>query len=78
MSPLRFRRLLAATADQDLLVAFRRAVAIAGGQHIDVGDVAASILDWSDRRRIRWAFDYYGASFATPPIDNSDGVQEED
>jgi hypothetical protein len=28
--------------------------------------VAASILDWSERRRMRWAFDYYGAGIAAP------------
>ena len=48
------------------MVAFRRAVALAGGRNINVGDVAASLLDWSDRRRMRWAFDYYGAGIAAP------------
>jgi CRISPR type I-E-associated protein CasB/Cse2 len=32
MSPLRFRRLLEATEDRDLLIVFRRAVALAGAQ----------------------------------------------
>ena len=66
MSALRFKRLLAATEDQDVLIAFRRAVVLAGAREIDVGDVAASLLDWSDRRRMRWAFDYYGAGIAAP------------
>jgi len=57
MSPLRFKRLLAATNDQDLLIVFRRAVALAGAKNISVEDVAASLLDWSDRRRMRWAFE---------------------
>jgi hypothetical protein len=39
---------------------------LAGARNINVGDVAASILDWSERRRMRWAFDYYGAGIAAP------------
>ncbi len=42
MSPLRFKRLLAANEDQDLMAAFRRAVTLVGARNIDVGDVAAS------------------------------------
>lgn len=76
MSELRFKRLLSATEDRDLMTSFRRAVALAGGKNIDVGDVAASLLDWSDRRRMRWAFDYYGAGIAAPKHDES--TQTED
>ena len=71
MSELRFKRLLSATEDRELMTAFRRAVALGGGKNIDVGDVAASLLDWSDRRRMRWAFDYYGAGIAAPKQDDS-------
>jgi CRISPR system Cascade subunit CasB len=80
MSPLRFKRLLGATSDHDLLIVFRRAVALAGAKNISVEDVAASILDWSERRRMRWAFDYYGAGIAAPkPTETlSMPVEEED
>jgi CRISPR system Cascade subunit CasB len=78
MSPLRFKRLLAATEDQDLMIAFRRAVALAGKRNIDVGDVAVSLLDWSDRRRMRWAFDYYGAGSAAPKQSNIASPVDED
>jgi CRISPR system Cascade subunit CasB len=78
MSPLRFKRLLTATEDQDLMVAFRRAVKLAGARGIDVGDVAASILDWSDRRRMRWAFDYYGAGIAAPKQSDTASTDDED
>jgi CRISPR system Cascade subunit CasB len=71
MSELRFKRLLSATDDRDLMTSFRRAVALAGGKNIDVGDLAASLLDWSDRRRMRWAFDYYGAGIAAPKRDDT-------
>ena len=30
------------------MITFRRAVALAGKKDIDVGDVAESLLDWSD------------------------------
>ena len=78
MSELRFKRLLAATEDQDLLVTFRRAVALAGKKDIDVGDVASSLLDWSERRRMRWAFDYYGAGIAAPKQNATASTNDED
>jgi CRISPR system Cascade subunit CasB len=80
MSPLRFKRLLAATNDQELLIVFRRAVALAGAKNISIEDVAASLLDWSDRRRMRWAFDYYGAGIAAPKFAEpaSTPVEDED
>jgi CRISPR system Cascade subunit CasB len=78
MSALRFKRLLAATEDQDLMIAFRRAVALAGKRNINVGDVAESVLDWSDRRRMRWAFDYYGAGSAAPKQTEFVSTDDED
>jgi len=78
MSELRFKRLLAATEDQDLMITFRRAVALAGKKDIDVGDVASSLLDWSERRRMRWAFDYYGAGIAAPKQNATDSTDDED
>jgi CRISPR system Cascade subunit CasB len=86
MSALRFKRLLAASNDQDLLNGFRRAVALAGGRNIDVGDLAGSLLDWSEtgsllewseKRRMRWAFDYYGAGMAAPKPDTASTDDEE-
>jgi CRISPR system Cascade subunit CasB len=74
MRELRFKRLLAATEDQDLMISFRRAITLVGARNIDVGDVAASLLDWSDRRRIRWAFDYYGAGIAAPEQDGTASI----
>jgi CRISPR system Cascade subunit CasB len=78
MSPLRFKRLLAATEDQDLMAAFRRAIRLAGAHNINVGDVAESILDWSERRRMRWAFDYYGAGIAAPTPSDTASTDDED
>ncbi|MGH7117618.1 MAG: type I-E CRISPR-associated protein Cse2/CasB [Acetobacteraceae bacterium] len=65
MSPLRFRRLIQATSPEDRLILFRRAVALAG-HAINVRDLAAACLDWSDGRRQRWIFEYYAAGNAAP------------
>jgi CRISPR system Cascade subunit CasB len=65
MSPLRFRRLMEAATPEERLVAFRRAVALARGR-INVRDLAAACLDWSDNRRRRWIFEYYAAGYAAP------------
>jgi CRISPR system Cascade subunit CasB len=78
MSALRFKRLLAATEDPDLMITFRRAVALAGKKEIDVGDVAESLLDWSDRRRMQWAFDYYGAGSAAPKQNDIASTDDKD
>jgi CRISPR type I-E-associated protein CasB/Cse2 len=70
MSSLRFRRLLAARNEDEILVGFRRLVALAR-RKVNVVDLAESILDWTDdeagdKRRVRWAFDYHGAGIAAP------------
>ena len=60
MSWLRFRRLMQAGTDDEQLVAFRRAVALAGGR-LNVHDLAGSLLGWDDGRRRRWIMDYHNA-----------------
>lgn len=65
MKPLRSRRLIAAEALQDRLMALRRAVAMAGGK-MNVREIAAACLDWSEDRRRRWIFEYYAAGRAAP------------
>jgi hypothetical protein len=60
------------------MVAFRRAVMLVGARNINVGDVAASILDWSERRRMRWAFDYYGAGIAAPKDNDTASTDDEE
>lgn len=74
LSVLRFRRLLAARTDPEIMIGFRRLVAIAGGI-VDVADLATSILDWNEgkrgeRVRNRWAFEYFGAAVAAPTQEN--------
>lgn len=79
MSALRFKRLLLAKDNQDILTQFRRAVALAGAKNINVGDLAASVLAWDrDERRMRWAFDYHGAGFAAPPDRTASDTSEDE
>jgi CRISPR system Cascade subunit CasB len=70
VSALRFRRILAARTPQETLIAFRRLVSLAG-RSLPVADLAESLLDWTDphggdKRRRRWALDYYGAGDKAP------------
>jgi hypothetical protein len=51
---------------------------LVGARNINVGDVAASILDWSERRRMRWAFDYYGAGIAAPKDNDTASTDDEE
>jgi CRISPR system Cascade subunit CasB len=65
MSVLRFRRLIEASALEDRLTQLRRAVALAD-RTMQVRELAAACLDWSEKRRRRWIFEYHDAGFAAP------------
>jgi CRISPR system Cascade subunit CasB len=65
MKPLRFRRLIEADAPEERLLMLRRAVQLAAHK-LNVRELAAACLDWSDGRRQRWIFEYYNAGFAAP------------
>lgn len=70
LTPLRFKRLIAAREPDDLLISFRRAVAILGDT-VNVKDLARQLLAWtderhSDRARTLFAFDYHGAGQYAP------------
>lgn len=58
VSNLRFQRLIEAIEPDAQLTAFRRALAQAK-HRANVGDLAESLLNWNDRRRQRWLYDYY-------------------
>lgn len=60
MKPMRFRRLMEADGLDERLAAFRRLAALAGGS-LPVRDLAEALLDWSNRRRTRWVFEYWNA-----------------
>jgi CRISPR system Cascade subunit CasB len=65
MKPLRFRRLIEAATPDERLGALRRAVQLAD-RRLNLRELAAACLDWSDGRRQRWIFEYYNAGFAAP------------
>jgi CRISPR system Cascade subunit CasB len=65
MKPLRFRNLIEAETPEDRLIALRRAVQLAD-RRLNIHELAAACLDWSDARRQRWIFEYYNAGFAAP------------
>jgi CRISPR system Cascade subunit CasB len=65
MKPLRFRRLIDAETPEERLLMLRRAVQLAAHK-LNVRELAAACLDWSEDRRQRWIFEYYNAGFAAP------------
>jgi len=65
MSEVRFRRLLHAADDGELMDAMRRLVRLAD-RKVNVRDLSNSVLYWGDGVRKRWIFDYYGVGIATP------------
>jgi CRISPR type I-E-associated protein CasB/Cse2 len=65
LKPVRLRQLLAARDPEELAQAFRRLVALAE-RKIDVGELAAALLLWSDPVRTRWAFTWHDAERAAP------------
>lgn len=65
ISPLRFKRLVAATDPDDALSQFRRLVRMLDNR-VNVFDLADSVYDWTDavrgaQRRYRWMLDFHGA-----------------
>lgn len=72
VSPLRLKRLIAAREPDDLLIAFRRAIAILG-HTANVKDVAKQLLLWTDDRtadsaRTLFTFDYHNAGAYAPGL----------
>lgn len=66
LKALRFRALLAARDEADVVRRFRRAVALAG-HRANVRDLARVLLDWDfDPTRTRFAFDYFAAGASAP------------
>lgn len=80
MKPLRFRRLLGAREPGEIAREMRRLVQLADGE-LDVGALAAAILDWphperGDAVRTRWAYDYLAAGGAAPAPESSSPSNE--
>jgi CRISPR system Cascade subunit CasB len=73
MKPLRFRSLIEAEEPDDRLLALRGAVRLAGDA-LNVRELAAACLDWSERRRQRWTFEFYNAGSAAPAATHEETV----
>lgn len=70
LKPLRLKRLMAARDPDDVLIQFRRTVAILGGT-ANVTDLARQLLAWTDEERgdlsrTIFVFDYHGAGEHAP------------
>ena len=65
MSWLRFRRLVQAETADEQLTQFRRAIALAK-QKANIGDLAESLLNWTEARRRGWIYAYHDAGQAQP------------
>lgn len=67
LKPLRFRRLMEATTDDERLTAFRRLIALAGGA-LNLTDLGDALLDWSEWTQRRWVYDYWNAGQPTEHV----------
>lgn len=73
VKPARFKHLVSARGDEEIMIAFRRVVALLD-RTADVRNLSHLILSWTDdeagdRARTRFAFDYHGAGYAAPGND---------
>lgn len=68
LSPSRFRRLTLAATPDERLTAYRRLVRLCGGT-LNVRDCVDALLDWTERRKTRWVYDYWNAGNA--PVSNT-------
>lgn len=73
LKPLRFRRLMEAHTPDERLTAFRRLIAIAGGR-LNVADLAAALLRWTEQRQNRWIYDYWNAGQPTANAPVAEGT----
>lgn len=60
LSPLRFQRLMRAS-EEELPDALRRAIELAE-RSCNVATLGEDLLFWSERTRVRWSFQYFGAA----------------
>jgi len=70
MKPQRFRRLIEAETPEEQLIMLRRAVQLAD-RKLNVRELAAACLEWSEACRQRWIFEYYAAGPAAPAADRT-------
>lgn len=82
LSEARFRRLLLTGDGEAKIAAFTRLIALLGGS-VKVDDLARDFLSWNhpeygDRIRERWAFLYYAAGTAAPPLPMESDTPTED
>jgi CRISPR system Cascade subunit CasB len=75
LKPLRFRRLMEATTDNERLIAFRRLVALAGGA-LNLTDLAGALLDWSEWTQRRWIYDYWNAGLPVERVGTSTPAED--
>lgn len=61
LSELRFQRLMRLQDPEDLGLALRRALPLAG-KACNVARLAEDILNWAEATRVRWCFEYFGAA----------------
>ncbi len=73
VKPLRFRRLMEAQTEDERLTAFRRAIALSGGV-ANITDLAGALLDWSERRRMEWIFEYWNAADRQTTLQSADAT----
>jgi CRISPR system Cascade subunit CasB len=82
LSEARFRRLLLTGDGEEKVTAFTRLIALLGGS-VKVDDLARDFMSWNhpehgDRVRERWAFLYYAAGTAAPPLPADTDTPTED
>lgn len=75
MSSLRFQRLMRLDA-ADLTEALRRAIGMAN-RSCNVAALGQDLLDWSEKTRSRWCFQYFGAA-APEALQRSADVRDEE
>lgn len=82
LSEARFRRLLLTGAGEEKVAAFTRLIALLENT-VKVDDLARDFVRWNhpdhgERVRERWAFLYYGAGTAAPPLPTDTDPSTED
>jgi len=74
LSPLRFQALMAALERRDgeeTMTAMRRAMRMVADVEFNLFAFADDVMNWNDKVRIRWTFDYFGRPHVAVPAASS-------
>ncbi len=77
LSDVRFRRLIETPRGEEQVTTFVRLIALLDDS-TDIAAIADDFMNWGDRVKRRWAFDYYAVAIAAPTEPSTASLTQDD